>query len=79
MKEFVEYLYWSIVAKLVNSFWLLVDTSFMSFYKSSNPELFCKKVVVKNFASFIGKTIIMEFFLGKVAIFDLQLYWKRAP
>ena len=43
--------------------------------RSSHPELFCEKGVLKNFAKYTGKPLL-EFFFNKIA--DLrQLYEKR--
>ena len=45
--------------------------------KSSRPEVFCKKGVVRNFAKFTGKPCARVSFLMKSQASDLQLYWKR--
>ena len=36
-------------------------------FKSSRPELFCKKGVLKNFAKFAGKDLCQSLFFNKVA------------
>ena len=36
-------------------------------YRSSRPEVFCKKVGLRNFAKFTGKQLCQSFFLNKVA------------
>ena len=43
--------------------------------KSSRPEVFCKKGVLRNFAKFTGKHLCQNLFLNKVA--GLRLY--RTP
>ena len=36
------------------------------FFRSSRPEVFCKKGVVRNFAKFTGKHLCQSLFLNKV-------------
>ena len=36
-------------------------------YRSSRPEVFCEKGVLKNFAKFIGKHLWQNLFFNKVA------------
>ena len=62
-------------------FWLLVDCSFYKGaiksncilllchvrFRSSRPELFCKKGVLRNFATFTRKRLCQSLFLNKVA------------
>ena len=36
-------------------------------YRSSRPEVFCKKCVLRNFAKFTGKQLCQSFFFNKVA------------
>ena len=36
-------------------------------FRSSRPEVFCKKGVLRNFAKFIGKHLGQSLFLNKVA------------
>ena len=36
-------------------------------YRSSRPEVFCKKSVLRNFAKFTGKHLCMSLFFNKVA------------
>ena len=43
------------------------STFHFSNYKSSRPEVFCKKGVPKNFAKFTGKRLCQSFFFNKVA------------
>ena len=41
--------------------------------RSSCPEVFCKKVVLRNFAKFTGKHLCQSVFFNKVAGLGLQL------
>ena len=43
--------------------------------RSSRPEMFCKRGVLRNFAKFTGKHLYQSLFFSKVA--GLQLYLKR--
>ena len=43
--------------------------------RSSCPELFCKKGVLRNFAKFIGKHLCQSFFFNKVAGFSNNLIY----
>ena len=36
-------------------------------YRSSRPEVFCKRDVLKNFPKFTGKELCQRFFFNKVA------------
>ena len=54
----------------------------MSTYRSSRPEVFCKKVVLKNFARFTGKHLCQSLSFNKVAgkflrtaFFIKHLWW----
>ena len=47
------------------------------FYRSSRPEVFYKKGVLRNLANFTGKHLCQTFFFNKVAGDGLQLYWKK--
>ena len=38
-----------------------------SMFRSSRPEVFCKKGVLENFAEFIGKHLCQSLFFNKVA------------
>ena len=40
--------------------------------RSSRPEVFCKKGVLRNFTKLTGKDLCQSLFLNKVS--DLQLY-----
>ena len=43
-------------------------------FRSSRPEVFCKKAVLRNFAKFTGKYLCRSLFFNKIADWDLQLY-----
>ena len=36
-------------------------------YRSSRPEVFCKKVVLRNFGKFVGKHLCQSLYFDKVA------------
>ena len=40
---------------------------FPPFYRSTRPEVFCKKGVLKNFSKFTGKHLCQSLFFNKVA------------
>ena len=42
-------------------------------HKSSHLEVFCKKVVLKNFSKFLGKHLLQRLFSNKVLDWGLQL------
>ena len=42
--------------------------------RSSRPEVFCKKGVLRNFGKFAGKHLCPSLFSNKVAGLGLQLY-----
>ena len=44
-------------------------------FRSSRPEVFCKKVVLRNFAKFIEKHLYSSLFFNKVA--DLRLFLQN--
>ena len=47
-------------------------------YRSSRPEVFCKKVVIRNFAKFTGKHLCQGVFFNKVVgLRDVTLLKKR--
>ena len=50
-----------------------------SFFRSSSPELFYKKVVLRNFAKFAGKHLCQSLFLSKVAGLRLATLFKKEP
>ena len=43
-------------------------TSFRHESRSSRPEVFCKKGVLRNFAKFTGKHLCQSLFFNKVAV-----------
>ena len=43
-------------------------------FKSTRPEVFCKKDVLENFAKLTGKYLCQSLFFNKVACLGLQLY-----
>ena len=45
--------------------------------RCSHPEVFCKKVVLRNFAKFAGKHLCQNLFLIKFQAWGLQLYLKK--
>ena len=45
------------------------DTIMLTEIRSSRPEVFCKKDVLKNFAKFTGKHLRQSLFFNKVEIF----------
>ena len=53
---------------------ILCDVKLHKKNRSSRPEVFCEKVVLRNFAKFTGKHLCQILFFNKVAGFGLQLY-----
>ena len=47
--------------------------------KSSRPEVFCKKDVLRNFAKFTGKNLYQSFFINKVAVLTPVTLLKKTP
>ena len=45
--------------------------------RGSRPEVFCEKVVLRNFAKFTGKHLCQSLFFHKVSGGHLQIYGKR--
>ena len=45
-------------------------------YRSSRPETFCKKVVLRDFAKFTAKHLCQSLFLNKVAGFIKKRLWQ---
>ena len=45
--------------------------------RSSRPKMFCKKVVLRNFANFIGKQLCQNLFFNKVAGLRLATLLKK--
>ena len=56
--------------------YLIIDKKI---FRSSRPGVFCKKVVLMNFANFTGKHLCESLFLIKLEAWGLQLYLKRDP
>ena len=52
----------------VAEFMLHKSCYFLTFVRSSRPEAFCKKYVLKNFAKFTEKILSWSFFFNKVAV-----------
>ena len=50
------------------------ENSSHSFFRSSRPDVFCKKGAPRNFAKFTGKFLCHSLFFNKVAGLGLQLY-----
>ena len=48
-------------------------------YRSSRPEVFCKKVVLKNFAKFTRKHLFQSLFFNKVAGLRTATLLKKRP
>ena len=46
----------------------------LAFFRSSRPEVLCKKGVLKNFTKFIGKHLCQSLFSNKDAALGLQLH-----
>ena len=46
-------------------------------FRSSRPEIFCKKGVLRNFAKFTRKHLCESLFFNNVAYLSLQLYLKK--
>ena len=53
--------------KKANKFLILWVISTMAKFRSSRPEVFCKKGVLKNFAKFTWKYLCQSLFFNKVA------------
>ena len=46
-------------------------------YRSSRPEVFCRKCVLKSFAKFTGKHVCQSLFFNKVAGLRQSLYFNK--
>ena len=46
-------------------------------YRSSRPDLFCKKIVLRNFGKFTGKHLCKSLFFNKVAGWLKKGLWHR--
>ena len=62
---------------LQNGFQKCRSSHSQMFFRSSRPEVFCKKDVLRDFANLTGKHMCQSLFINKVADQDQQLYLKR--
>ena len=62
---------------LLRIFGSTVLTVSFKIFRSSHPEVFCKKGVVKNFAKFTGKHLCWSLFLNKVTGFKTATLLKE--
>ena len=53
---------------------ILLPCFLLAISRSSRPEVFCKKGVLRNFAQLTGKILYRRLFFNKVAGLGLQLY-----
>ena len=64
--------------KLSTYFYNTIVCKDPSDYRSSRPDVFCKKGVLKNFVKFTGKHLCQALFFSKVAgLRPVQLYQKE--
>ena len=56
-----------------------VSVSIQNIYRSSRPEIFCKKGVLRNFAKFTGKQLHQSLFFNKVAGLRPTTLLKKRP
>ena len=64
---------------LPNSFQKCRSSRSQMFFRSSRPEMFCKKAVLRDFPKFTRKHLCQSLFITKVAGQGQQLYLKRDP
>ena len=64
---------------LPNSFQKCRSSCLQMFFRSSHPEMFCKKAVLRDFPKFTRKHLCQSLFITKVAGQGRQLYLKRDP
>ena len=64
---------------LPNSFQKCRSSRSQMHFRSSRPEVFCKKAVISDFPKFTGKHLCQSLFITKVAGQGWQLYLKRDP
>ena len=64
---------------LPNSFQKCRSSRSQMFFRSSRPEMFCKKAVLRDFPKFTRKHLYQSLFITKVAGQGWQLYLKRDP
>ena len=56
-----------ITKKFSSLYFLLIISPQPPIFRSSPPEMFCKKGVLKNIAKFTGKHLCQNLFLNKIA------------
>ena len=64
---------------LTNSFQKCRSSCSQMFFRSSRPEMLCKKAVLRVFLKFTRKHLCQSLFIAKVAGQGRQLYLKRDP
>ena len=64
---------------LPNSFQKCRSSCLQMFFRSSHPEMFCKKAVLRDFSKFTRKHLCQSLFITKVSGQGRQLYVKRDP
>ena len=70
---------WMLRVFLPNSFQRCRSSRSQMFFRSSRPEMFCKKAVLRDFPKFTRKHLCQSLFITKVAGQGRQLYLKRDP
>ena len=58
----IQMLMWIDILRMINKWNVTIST-----YRSSRPEVFCKRGVLGNFTKFTGKHLCQRLFLNKVA------------
>ena len=53
---------------------MVISTESVEKLRSSRPEVFCKKDVLRNFAKFIGKLLCQDLFFNKVSCLRPQVF-----
>ena len=62
---------------LPNSFQKCRSSRSQMLFRSSRPEMFCKKAVLSDFPKFTGKHLCQSLFITKVGVQGRQFYLKR--
>ena len=62
---------------LPNSFQKCRSSCLQMFFRSSHPEMFCKKAALRDFPKFTGKHLCQSLFITKVGGQGRQFYLKR--
>ena len=70
---YAAYFHWKKLVSFKDYFSLVMSRK----YRSSRPDVFCEKGVVKNFAKFTGKHLCLSLFFNKVAGAASNLLQKR--